>query len=189
MQSRTACSFALPLLLTLGACAHQEDPSDLPQGNDDGEAGGTALGGGTSKGGGGSGGSVAAGSTNKGGSSSLPPAGTHGGKAGKGGGGSTSVAGGGDSGDAGAGGDGEPVNMPLVGLALTFQPESASDNVDFIGGELNVINDTAQPLALSDLKVRYYFGNEITAVVPSVMMNWAQFGAQTNLGGATCMAR
>jgi Cellulose binding domain len=61
-----------------------------------------------------------------------------------------------------------------------------ADPVDFLGGELDLINDTAQPLSLADVKIRYYFSNEITAATPAVMMNWAQFGPTNNLGGATC---
>jgi len=76
--------------------------------------------------------------------------------------------------------------MPIAGLSVTFKADGAADPVDFLGGELDVINDTAQPLTLADMKVRYYFTNEITAATPMVMMNWAQFGKTNNLGGATC---
>jgi hypothetical protein len=79
--------------------------------------------------------------------------------------------------------------MPIAGLSLTFKAENGGDNVDFMGGELNLINDTAQPLTLTEVKIRYYFGDEITTASPSVMLNWAQFGPQNNLGAATCSGK
>ncbi len=192
MQSRTSQSLVLSLLLTAVACAYQNAGAGM--GDDSGDD--TTDDGGTSAGG----------TSAKAGTSSLPTAGTvSASTAGKGGGGKAGSSSGGKSGSnsGGKGGktstagtaasdggeDAGPVNMPLVGLSVTFKADSTADPVDFIGGELDVINDTAQPLSLADVKVRYYFSNEITAVTPAVMMNWAQFGPKTNLGGATCTGK
>jgi hypothetical protein len=187
MPSRTTRSLVLSALLTVIACAEQNAGAGFDDGDDD-----TADEGGSSTGG----------TSVKGGSSSLPLAGTATTSAGKGGststptagsGGKTSTAGGGGKGGTGgspggaAGEDTGPVNMPIVGLSVTFKADGSGDPVDFVGGELDVINDTAQPLNLADLKVRYYFSNELAGgATPSVMMNWAQFGPVSNLGGATC---
>jgi hypothetical protein len=191
MQSRTTYSLVTSLLLTV-ACAYQNAGAGT---DDDGED--TTDEGGSSRGG----------TSPMAGKSALPLAGsmstgsagkstTTGGKGGSGGsGGKAGSSTGGKGGKGGSGGsatseggeDSGPVNMPLVGLSLTFAPENSADVVDFLGGELHLINDTAQPLSLADIKIRYYFGNEITSVTPAVMMNWAQFGPTNNLGGATCM--
>jgi endoglucanase len=193
MQSRTSRSLVLSLLLTAVACAYQNAGAGT---DNDGSEDDLTEDGGTSTGG----------TTGKAGSSALPTAGTQttgsAGKATTGGkstGGTTGKAGSSTGGKGGKGGsssggtnageggeDTGPVNMPIVGLTVTFKADSTSDPVDFLGGELDVINDTAQPLSLADLKIRYYFSNEITAATPAVMMNWAQFGPKTNLGGATC---
>jgi|GEM_PF-6539383 len=196
MQSRTTYSLVTSLLLTV-ACAYQNAGAGT---DDDGEGdmedvggsstGGTAptagkpvlpVGGSVTTGTAGrsttTGGKSVGGSGGKAGSST-------GGKGGKGGKGGAGGAGGATTG--GGGGGTGSVNMPIVGLSVTFAPENSADLVDFVGGELHLINDTAQPLSLADIKIRYYFGNEITSVTPAVMMNWAQFGPINNLGGATC---
>ena len=197
MQSRNTISVLTSLLLS-AACAHQNAGSGLDdEGDPMADEGGTTTGGSSAKAGtsslpvsGTTGVGTAGKSSSSGGSGTdLPPLGS-GGKASGGTGGKTSSGGkGGKSGSGGmdAGGDSSgPVNMPIVGLSVTFAAASTSDPNDFMGGELALINDTAQPLSLADVKIRYYFTNEITAVMPSVMMNWAQFGPKTNLGGATC---
>jgi hypothetical protein len=191
MQSRTSQSLVLSLLLTAVACAYQ----NAGAGMDDDEGGGDT----TDEGGTSTGGTAA-----KAGTSSLPLAGSvststagkstggkggstaSGGKSGSSSGGKTSTAG---TAASDGGEDTGPVNMPLVGLSVTFKADSTGDPVDFLGGELHLQNDTAQPLSLADVKIRYYFSNEITAVMPMVMMNWAQFGPINNLGGATCMGK
>jgi hypothetical protein len=194
MQSRTSHSLVLSLLLTAVACAYQNAGAGTDNdGSDDDmtEDGGTSTGGTAAKAGG----------------SALPTAGTQatgsagktnaGGKGGTGGKAGSSAGGKGGKGGTSAGGtstgeggeDTGPVNMPIVGLSVTFKADSTADPVDFLGGELDVINDTAQPLSLADLKIRYYFSNEITAAAPAVMMNWAQFGPKNNLGGATCTGK
>lgn len=197
MQSRTSHSLVLSLLLTAVACAYQNAGAGT---DDDGSDDDMTEDGGTSTGG------TSAGP--KAGSSALPTAGTQttgtagktstGGKGGTSGKAGSSAGGkGGKGGAAGTGGtatgeggeDTGPVNMPIVGLTVTFKADSTGDPVDFLGGELDVINDTAQPLSLADLKIRYYFSNEITAATPAVMMNWAQFGPKSNLGGATCTGK
>lgn len=187
MQSRTSYSLVTSLLLTV-ACAYQNAGAGTDNQGGDPDTN--------------EGGSSAAGTTTKAGSSSLPLAGSAntgsagksagtggksagtGGKASSGGKGGKAGAGGADAGAAGE--DTGPVNMPIVGLSVTFKADSTSDPVDFLGGELHLINDTAQPLSLADLKIRYYFSNEVTGVTPAVTMNWAQFGPTNNLGGATC---
>lgn len=187
MQSRTSQSLVLSLLLTAVACAYQNAGAGMgDEGDETTDEGGTSTGG----------------TSAKAGTSSLPLAGTpsssSAGKSTGGKGGSS--ASGGKSGSAGKGGkggaggsapsdggeDAGPVNMPIVGLSVTFAADSMADPVDYLGGELALINDTAQPLSLADVKIRYYFSNEITTGTPTVMMNWARFGAVTNLGDATC---
>jgi hypothetical protein len=194
MQSRNQSLFAL-LLLSAVACAVQNAGAgiDDPTGGDD--EGGSAAGGTSAQAGKGtlpSSGSTStpiAGTTSKGGSGGK--AGGSGGKGGASSGGKGGKGGSSSGGTEAAGGsDDGPVNMPIVGLSVTFKADSAADPVDFLGGELDVINDTAQPLTFADMKVRYYFTNEVTAAMPAatpmVMMNWAQFGKTNNLGGATC---
>jgi len=195
MQSRNTISVLTSLLLTAGACAHQNAGSGLddegdPMADEGGTTGGSSSRAGTSSlplSGTTSVGTAGKPASSGGSGTTLPPLGS-GGKASGGSGGKTSSGGkSGSGGMANAGGDSSgPVNMPIVGLSVTFAAASTSDPNDFMGGELALINDTAQPLALADVKIRYYFTNEITAVMPSVMMNWAQFGPKTNLGGATC---
>jgi hypothetical protein len=189
MHSRTAHSLVISLLLTAVACAYQNAGAGMSDdgGDDTGGSAGTTT---------------DAGSSAKAGSTTLPLAGTTsvggkatstGGKSAGGSGGKTGSGGkAGSSSSAGtasgaAGDTGGPVNMPIVGLSVTFKADSTGDPVDFLGGELDLINDTAQPLSLADVKIRYYFSNEITAATPAVMMNWAQFGPVNNLGGATCI--
>ncbi len=195
MQSRTTYSLIATLLLMAVACARQNAGAGIDDTGDDMADEG------------GSGGSRA-GTASKGGTSSLPFAGTTStGTAGKGAGGTSATGGsggktskGGTGGKAGGGGKGGsmdgaagdnsgPVNMPIVGLSVTFKADSTADTVDFLGGELDVINDTAQPLSLADVKIRYYFSNELIAGTAAVMMNWAQFGPKANLGGATCTGK
>jgi endoglucanase len=192
MQSRTTYSFAATLLLMAVACARQNAGAGIDDSGDDmADEGGSSSGGATSKAGTSSlpfAGSTASDAAGKG-SGGTSTAGS-GGKASSGGKGGT----GGKGGSAGKGGTAEgaagddtgPVNMPIVGLSVTFKADSSADPVDFLGGELDLINETAQPLSLSDVKIRYYFSNEISTATPSVMMNWAQFGPTNNLGGATC---
>jgi hypothetical protein len=189
MQSRTSYSLVATLLLTVMACAHQLDPEDTQILDDDGgtDEGGSSLQAGT-KATGGTGvlPQGGTGNTSKGGTSALPTgkAGTKstagsGGKAGSGG----SDAGGSEMGGTG----GTTVHMPVVGMAVQFKTQDASEGaVDFFGGELFVINDTAQPFALTDLKVRYYFTNEVTNATPSFIWQWGQFGPKNNLGGVSC---
>jgi Cellulose binding domain len=195
MQSRNTISLVTSLLLTAAACAHQNAGTGMDDQEDPMADEGTTTGGTSSKAGtsslphsGTTSVSTAGKTSSSGGTGAdLPPIGsagkTSGGSGGKGSGGK---AGTGGTMEAAGGEDTGPVNMPIVGLSVTFAAASTSDPNDFLGGELAVINDTAQPLSLADVKVRYYFSNEITAVMPSVMMNWAQFGPKSNLGGATC---
>lgn len=189
MPSRTSQSLVVSLLLTAVACAYQNAGAGMDGDGDTAGEGGTSTGG----------------TTATAGSSSLPLAGSQSSSAGKGTGGKAASASGGKGGSSSGGKGGKastagtsasdggedsgPVNMPLVGLSVTFKADSMADPVDFLGGELDVINDTAQPLSLADVKIRYYFSNEITAVMPAVMMNWAQFGPKNNLGGATCTGK
>lgn len=191
MPSRITCSLAASLLLTFAACARQEDP-DLLYDDQMNEDGGTSSGGSTS---------VKAGSTSKsgststgtGGSTTLPPAGSVGGKGGsKGTGGSKATAGSGGSagssaGDAGSGGGGgneDPVNMPVDGMSVTFKAQEGS-SADFMGGELFVTNESTETFSLANIKVRYYFTNELNSP-PAFLWNWGQFGPSNNLGGISC---
>jgi hypothetical protein len=193
MQSRNYSLLAM-LLSTAVACAYQnagagvDDPGDGDTGD-----GGSSMGGSAAQAGkttlstSGSTATPIAGTTGKGGTSAGGSGGksSTGGKGGSGGKAGSGGKGGGTGGmEAAGGGDDGPINMPIAGLSVTFKADSTGDMVDFVGGELDVINDHAQPLTLADMKVRYYFTSEVTA--PSVMMNWAQFGNTNNLGGATC---
>lgn len=197
MTSRTALSLVTTLLLTAIACAEQNAGAGFDDVNDEPmDDGGSSTGGTSDKAG--TGGSISISGSNskagssstagKGGSSSLPPAGS-GGKAGSGSGGKGGKGGSGGTGgtggtDAAGGGDDGPTNNPIVGLSVTFKPESTSDNYDFIGGELAVVNDTAQPLDFASLKIRYYFTNEVATA--KAMMNWAVYGPSSNTKPTNC---
>lgn len=194
MKSRNPVGFALSLVLAAVACAHQE-PDDINAEDDSMNEGGTASAG---KGAGGTaspprGGSTSTGTSGagKGGSSSLPPVGSNGGKGGTGSGGKGGKGGSGGasgaSGSAGMGAGGK-VNEPIVGLSVEFKPADTGEMVSWMGGELSVINDTAQPLTVADLKIRYYFTDDMAGAPnpTTVAMNWAQCGPMNNLGGATC---
>jgi hypothetical protein len=192
MQSRTSYSLVATLLLTAMACAHQLDPEDTEILDDGGgtDGGGSSPKAGTKATTGGTGvlPQGGSGNTSRGGTSALPTgkAGTKAtaGAGGKGG----SESGGSDAGGtSGAGTGGTTVHMPVVGMAVQFKAQDTSESpVDFFGGELYVINDTAQPFTLTELKVRYYFTNEVTNATPSFTWQWGQFGPKNNLGGVTC---
>lgn len=195
MQSRTSYSLVATLLLTAMACAHQLEPEDTPILDEEGgtDAGGSSSAGTAPRAGttskGGTTTAPQGGASSKGGTSALPTgkAGTKstggaGGKAGSDAGGTDA---GGTASEGGTGGT--TVHMPVVGLAVQFKAQDTSENpVDFFGGELFVINDTAQPFTLTDLKIRYYFTNEVTNATPSFIWQWGQFGPKNNLGGVTC---
>lgn len=199
MNSRTTASLVTTLLLTVAACATQNAGAGFDEPMDEDDM--MDIGGSPDSGKGGKGGtgisisgstSIAGSAAGKGGSTSLPPAGSggkggtgSGGKGGKGGSGGGTSAGTGGM-DAAGGSDDGPTNMPIAGLSVTFKPESTADNYDFIGGELAVVNDTAQPLDYATLKVRYYFTNEFTAVMPTTSMNWAVYGPANNNKNTTC---
>lgn len=192
MKSRKTFGFALSLLLAAVACAHQE-PDDVNADDPSDEGGSSNAGKGT----GGTSSLPISGSTStgtsgssKGGSTSLPPVGS-GGKGGSGSGGKGGKGGGGGKGGAGGSagtGSGGKVNEPIVGLSVEFEPADTGEMVSWMGGELSVINDTAQPLTVADLKIRYYFTDDMAGAPnpTTVAMNWAQCGPTTNLGGATC---
>lgn len=191
MQSRNTYSLAASLLLTFAACARQEDP-DLEYLEDDGPAddGGSSSGGSSSKAG--STGTSKSGSTSAGtgGSTTLPPAGSVGGKGGSKGTGGSKATGGsagsaGSAGSSGSGGGGdEPVNMPVDGVSVTFKAGEGAE-ADFMGGELFVTNESAESFSLATLKIRYYFTNELNSP-PTFVWQWGQFGPSSNLGGITC---
>lgn len=188
MQSRITYSLVTTLLLTAFACARQadgeleaDDPDEMT------DVGGSSTGG--AKGGSGSvtpkAGST---STTKGGSgTALPPAGSTGGKStggSKATGGSSGTAGGTAEGGSADSGDPDPVNMPVEGLSVTFKA-GEGDSADFIGGELFVTNDSAESFSLSNIKIRYYFTNELNSP-PGFVWQWGQFGPSSNLGGISC---
>jgi endoglucanase len=188
MQSRTSYSLVSIALLTALACAHQQDPEEIFQDTaEDPGAGGTlTLAGTGSKAGSSSVGTGGTGSsTSKGGSSALPT-GKAGTKSTGGGGGTKSTAGADAGGSGGSGGSGT-VNMPVEGMSVQFKAQSTDENpVDFVGGELHVINEAAQPFTLTELKIRYYITNEVTDVTPSFIWQWGQFGPMTALGDVKC---
>lgn len=195
MQSRNTYSLVATLLIIAASCARQAEPEDAPNDEDNGDT--LAMGGSLSSGGrGGASGSTSTSnsgstSTGKGGSgTTLPPAGSVGGKPSKGGsssGGSANDGGaepeGGSTGSGGSGGTGT-THMPVEGLTLQFKATSSTSEVNWLGGELLFSNVSAQPFALADLKIRYYFTNEIANAETSV--NWAQFGPVSAMGPMTC---
>jgi hypothetical protein len=202
MKLRTSYRFAATLLLMAAACARQEDPDDIMVRDDDGDndtAGKLNLG--TSGSGGGGSGSLSIGGTNstpkggatsKGGGTALPPSGSVGGKGGKGSGGSSGSAneGGADTGGStsgGTGGSGSTVNMPVDGLTMAFKADSTTSEVDWLGGELLFSNGSTEDFALGDLKIRYYFTNEIAS--PMTEVRWSQFGPASNMGNKSCSAK
>jgi len=199
MQARKLLTLVTWVLLTAAACAHQV-PNEINDADDDddgmAERGGSGTGGTSPANTAGSlplSGTTAVGTSgssagSKGGSTSLPPVGSNGGKAGGSGGkaGSAGKAGAGGAGS-GSGGSGN-VNMPIPGLSVELKAMDTADQVDWLGGELSVINDTAQPLTVADLKIRYYFTDDLAGAPNPTMalVNWAQCGPMSNLGGATC---
>jgi hypothetical protein len=96
---------------------------------------------------------------------------------------------GGSSGSGGGGGTGgmaeDPVNMPVDGLAVTFKAQEGAGDVDFLGGELFVTNESTETFSLASIKIRYYFTNELNSP-PAFIWQWGQFGPTSNLGGITC---
>ncbi len=195
MKSRNTVGIAISLLLAAVACAQQE-PDDINAVDDSTDDGGSSAAGKTASGGTSSlpiSGSTSTGTSgsSKGGSTSLPPVGSSGGKSGSGSGGKGGKGGsGGAAGSSGASGSGAGgnVNMPIVGLSVEFKPGDTAEMVSWTGGELSVINDTAQPLTVADLKIRYYFTDDMAGAPnpTTVAMNWAQCGPTNNLGGASC---
>lgn len=200
MQARKLFTLVTWVLLTAVACAHQV-PNDVNGAADDDDdmtdAGKGGLGGTGPANTGGSlplSGTTAVGtsgsnSAGKGGSTSLPPVGSNGGKGGSASGGKAGSGGKGGAGNAGSGSGGTgTVNMPIPGLSVELKAQDAADQVDWLGGELSVINDTAQPLTVADLKIRYYFTDDLAGAPNPTMatVNWAQCGPVTNLGGASC---
>ncbi|HEX2672730.1 MAG TPA: cellulose binding domain-containing protein [Polyangiaceae bacterium] len=220
--------FGAGLLLTVVACAVQNNP--LPEdGGDDDDVGGTSAGGkassagksaggvptssGSSQGGksgdgsggdfgdqeGGKGGTSsggAAGKTSGGSATGGGGAGTSGsgGKGGStsggtssGGGGSTSggVSGGGSGGggtSSGGGGGGScmPLNAGnLAGISARYEKEGNDDYA--LAGKLIIANTGPNTLNLADLKLRYYFTNEVTAALQKTI-NWCYY--RPNGGGA-----
>ena len=188
MQSRTTYTLATSLLLTLAACARQEEPEFNDDEDEPMDQGGTSSGGSTSKAGTTSTSKSGSTSVGTGGSTTLPPAGTTGGKGGSKGTGGSKATGGsaGSAGSSGSGGGGveDPVNMPVDGLSVTFKAQEGSE-ADFMGGELFVTNESAESFSLSTIKIRYYFTNELNSP-PAFMWQWGQFGPSSNLGGITC---
>jgi hypothetical protein len=193
MKSRNTYSLVASLLLTAMACARQEEP-DYDYGDDDEmmDEGGT-----TSTGSGGKSSLPLSGSTSTtagtgGSGTKLPPAGSGGkggtkstgGTGGKATGGTSSGSGGGGSG--GTGGGEEPTeNDPVPGITVTFKAQEGSGDVDFLGGELFVNNDSVESFSLASIKIRYYFTNELLAP-PMFIWQWGQHGPANNLGGITC---
>jgi hypothetical protein len=188
MQSRTTYSLVSLALLTAISCARQEDPEDIfDDGGDDAGSGGSLIMAGTTSkagtaplgtGGGGN-------TTSKGGSSSLPT-----GKAGSktgGGAGGTGTAGTNAGGSSGSGGSGT-VHEPVEGLAVQFKAQDTADGpVDFVGGELYVMNNEATEFfMLPELKIRYYITNEVTDVTPSFIWQWGNFGTAAQTTQVVC---
>jgi endoglucanase len=201
-------------LMIVGACAAQNTPTPGPDEEDmvDGGSSGSSAGGNTSSGGslpksgsnsggtasggkpsnGGktstagtsSGGDGAAGEANGGAGGDASPTGGSGGKGGSGG----SAGKGGNAGaGGGSGGAGcQPTaSTPLAGISARYQSEQPSSSTFSIGSQLAIANAGPNTLNLTDLKLRYYFTNEVTAPLVTTV-NWSYFrpnggGAQTTI--------
>jgi Cellulose binding domain len=124
----------------------------------------------------GAGGKASGGAGGKASGGASGSAGT-GGKASGGAGGSAGSGGkGGSGGTAGTGGSGctPSTSGPIGGISARYQGEKKSD-MDFNIGSMLIIANTGQStLNLADLKLRYYFTNEVTAPV-TLSINWAYF--------------
>jgi mannan endo-1,4-beta-mannosidase len=177
---------ALGLYLTLGiplaaSCAREENTlEDLPNDTSDGAKGGTSSGGSSSKAGttakagtqsGAFGGTSSAGSGGKtgtagsmaaeGGAAASMAGTSAGGKAGGGSGGT--AAGGGGSGGAGGGGTTVPPEVLARASAVVYYQTAhpaASDKT--IQMKLHIKNQSADPLPMANVKIRYWFTAEVT---------------------------
>jgi hypothetical protein len=186
MQSRTTHSLVSLALLTALACAHQQDPEEISEDSDEepGAGGGASAAGTGPKAGSSSVGSGGTGNTSSKGGSSALPAGKAGTTSKGGAGGAKSTAGaGGGGGSAGSG----SMHMPLEGMAAQFKAQSTDEGpVDFVGGELYVMNDSIEPLPFADLKIRYYITNEVTDVTPIFFYQWGNYGNPALTHQVTC---
>jgi hypothetical protein len=148
--------------------------------------GGGGSGGKGATGGNGSAGKASAGSSSGGGGNSS------GGKGGTGGGGNSSGGGGGGGASAGTGGTASggggsgggstctPLNAGnLAGISARYESEGNDDYA--LAGKLIIANVGPNTLNLADLKLRYYFTNEVTAAVQKTI-NWCYY--RPNAGGA-----
>ena len=131
------------------------------------------------KGGGGSGGKATGG---KGGSGGSAGKGGSGGSAGKGGSGGSGGSGGkGSAGASGSGGSGgsagsgctPSTSAPLAGLSARYESEIPGVTNTSIGSKLELYN-TGAAQNLADLKIRYYFTNEVQATI-NTTINWAWY--------------
>lgn len=210
--------FGAALLLTVAACAVQNNPLPDDSGDDDDAVAGSSAGGKTSsagkssggtqsgsgssqggksgdgaggdmedRGGGGKGGSGGAAGKPSGGTSAGGSGGTASG--GKGGSGGTSAGGGGAAnggtaaGGGGSGGGGSsctPLNAGnLAGISARYEKEGNDDYA--LAGKLIIANVGPNTVNLADLKLRYYFTNEVTAALEKTI-NWCYY--RPNGGGA-----
>jgi len=195
--------YAIGCSLVLAACAVPEElsPGSFPQRFDAGSTNVTIGTGGASSssstGGstsgpsttssttattGGSGGSVATGSGGSGGASTGAGGSGTGGSTGTAGttgaGGSTGAGGAGTGGSTGTGGG------PPSGFSILYANMHTTATSAYIGCELHAKNAAMGSLPISELKVRYYYTNEVTSA-PQLMMNWGHVSTGGAQGGLT----
>lgn len=158
-----------------GASGGTSPKGDAPNQGGASSRAGNGSGAGSSSDGGadGSGGIVDVGGTSAGGKGGTPSAGNGGSSGSAGSGGS-----GGSSGSGGSGGsDGSP-GCP-TGLSVTYKADTTTASTTFLGGELQIDNQGDAIVDVSDLRLRYYFTNEVTASVSNTV-NWALMGPSNN---------
>jgi hypothetical protein len=189
------------LTLVAASCAQASDEG-LSGGTGSGGQGGDGGSGGSvsGSGGGGVGGAGGVGGTGgvqMGGSGGVSSGGTSGGSGGDAGassGGAGGVSSGGASGSSatggvsagGAGGSvggtgGSTGGAPATGFVVQYQVEISGASGSAIGSQLWVVNNGSNTVNLNDLKIRYYFTNEVTAALIQTI-NWANIGTT---GGST----
>jgi hypothetical protein len=92
---------------------------------------------------------------------------------------------GGSSGASGAsagGSAGGPIAMPQNGITVRFKAAETNTTapVSGIEGEMHIVNTDGASIPLNELKVRYYFTNEMT-VTPSFESRWGQLQSNNSM--------
>jgi hypothetical protein len=133
----------------------------------------------------GGGGELVEGGADGTGTSGSATGGSSGGNAGNAGGGQAGTSGaGGVSGsggsNGGSGGSNGGCPGALTGLSVRYVAEATQVTSPGISAQLKILNQGAGTVALEDLRLRYYFTNELPN--PQTILHWARFGPASNLG-------